>query len=105
MMILRSETAGFGVASWVAGTEQVLTCAANDQDYEKTVVAGGVYRIVANDGPIDIGVADATVEGNRVRIPAGTEIAVKIPDDCTTLHFATQGGAGITGSLVRFNAS
>ena len=86
----------------IAASGQILNCAADDTDYNVTVVAGAAYTVTAENGIIYFGVADATGDAARMwTCPAGAVLTIKIPAGITTLHYATESGAGILGRLAR----
>ena len=84
----------------VAASGQALNCVADATDYTLTVVAGAMYSVSAHNGRIYLGVADATSAANRiVTIHAGETRFVRIPAGITTLHYATDAGPGVVGTL------
>ncbi len=91
----------------VAASGQVLSCVADKTDYNKTVVAEAFYRVMADNGRIHVGVA-AVAAGAAITdvavllsVPAGGFDYFQIPAGVTTLHYATDSGAGITGRIAR----
>ena len=92
-----------------AGTGQRLNCVADKTDYNVTVVAGGVYRVFADNGRIHFGIAAVATASAIVdaavltTIPAGGFDYFEAPSGQTTLHYATDSGAGITGRIARVN--
>ena len=86
----------------VAATGQALSCVANATDYTATVVAQALYRVTAHNGRIYLGVADTTVAANRiVTVPAGATELLRVPAGQTALHYSTDSGAGVAGTLAR----
>jgi len=91
----------------VDDTGQLMTCAVNKTDYNKTVVAGATYQVTAIDGNVHLGV-DAVASGGAIvdadvlcTVPAGQTRLITMPTGETALHYATDSGAGVTARLSR----
>lgn len=89
----------------VAGSGQLLSCAANATNYTIHVKGGRLYSVTARNGWIYVGVADATVQANRIRaIPPGAFRTFVVPGDLDAdvlLNYCTDSGAGITGNIAQ----
>ena len=89
------------------GTGQRLNCVADKTDYELTVAAGAVYRLFADNGRIHVGVAAVASGGSiadanvLLTVPAGGFDYLQLPAGQTTLHYATDSGAAVTGRIAR----
>jgi hypothetical protein len=90
-----------------AGSGQKLTCTADKTDYTITVVAGATYRLYAVDGRIHVGVAAVAAAGAIVdaavllTVPPGSWESFVVPAGVTSLHYATDSGAGVTGRIAQ----
>ncbi|HUX02009.1 MAG TPA: hypothetical protein VMY35_13620 [Phycisphaerae bacterium] len=89
----------------VAASGQALTCVADKTDYNVTVTAEAAYEVTAVNGRLHLGVAAVAAAAAIVpaavllTIPAGCSKRFIMPDGETTLHYATDSGAGITGRI------
>ena len=84
----------------VAASGVALSCAANATDYTATLVAGGLYRVASHNGRLYLGLADTTQAANRLlTVPAGGGELWLMPAGVTELHYCTDSGAGVAGTM------